>query len=374
MARFQFVRHLHRTAPLSKTWTEFYLRQSRSILKGIAIFYAGAAACGTVGYFGGKWYVDQWQPMCSSWSLYSKCLGRLGVYLQETGDDANAEMSIIYCLKAIGQDEGIEQPEDESNPRLFKLLTADQLNDHKSDEFKSRYLDLVMRLALIKGENGDFENSWKLCQYSINLPMDKGSRHLKSQMLRLASKLDLQKGEVQPAEFYLLDAVRFNEYYEDGVRFVQHGSLTLSKDSNVPNELFHSLLDLGVVYTKEKQYTKALEIFLNLLQVTEHDKPEGFVEANRSLLKNYVGEILYSQGLTNQAIEWCRDSFKEARINSKFDPFSATITKQSLQNLVKLYEKIGDDDLKNQAQQELDKCVIPVKVNRDWALLEKMLS
>lgn len=359
---------------VSNPWAIFALNQSKAVLKGVGIFYAGALVMGTGAYFGAQWYVDQWQPMHGKWSLYTKCLGRLGVYLQESGDETNAEMSLIYCLKSIAQAEGMSLDNTEDSPRKFQLLNLEQLQN-KSTDFKSKYLDMVMRLALVKAELGDVENGWKLSQYALNVPMDQGSHVLRSQTMRLAAKLESIKGNYANAEAYLLDTVRFNEYNEDNVHFVQHGSLTLSKDSTITTELFSSLLDLGVIYTKMSQQTKSLEIFLNLLQLTQDKQPyKEFPQANRALLKNYIGEVLYSQGLTDKSIEWCCDAFREARIDSKFDPLSASVTKQSLQNLVKLYEKTNEKDLAQQAREQLGKCEIPVKVNRQWALLEKMLS
>lgn len=311
--------------------------------------------------------------MGDDWSIYNKCLGRLGVYLQETGDDANAETSLIFCLKGIVLDSGSTFVDD-GNAKKFQLLTPEQLQLHSS-EFRDRYVDLVMRLSLVKGEIGDVENAWKLSQYSLNLPMDQGSRVLKSRIMRLAAKLEANKGHDDRAESYLLDSIKFNEYHEDSIKFISHGSLTLSKDSNITSELFHSLLDLGVLYTKQKQYTKSLEIFLNLLQLTEAPAPPSWIQnADRPLLKNYIGEILYTQCMTQDAIKWCREAFKGARVDSRFDQRSASVTSQALRNLIKLYKQVGDEELQQQAQKALDDCVIPVKVNRQWALLEKMLS
>jgi tetratricopeptide (TPR) repeat protein len=366
----QFKRSFHKIE-VSNPLGIFLLNQSRAVLKGIGIFYAGALIAGVGVYFGSKQYIDKYQTMGQDWSIYTKCLGRLGVYFQMIkDDDANAEMSLIYCLKNIAETEGIHV-EDE-DPRKFQLLNLEQLSS-KSKNFKEKYLDLVMRLAISKGELGDLTNCWKLTQYALNLPMDVGSVDLKSQILRLSAKLESQKEHYANAESYLLDAIKFNEYHEDDINFVEHGSLTLSKESKITKELFKSLLDLGVLYTKMNQQSKSLEIFLNLLQLTETPY-EGFEHVNRALLKNYIGEILYSKGLTDKAIEWCRDAFKEARIEAKFDPLSAVITKQSLRDLVTLYRKKDELELAKQAQDQLDQCEIPVKVNREWALLEKMLS
>lgn len=347
----------------------FFLRQSRSVLKAILWFYGSAAVIGITGYFGSKWYIDKYQLMAKEWPIEAKVAGRAGVYFQEISEnDHNAELALIYALKSIGEEEGLKI-ESEDNKK-FQLLNLEQL-EKKSKKWKAMYIDLVTRLALCKAELGDLDNAWKLCHYSINLPMDLGSRELKSKALRLAARLDRQKGELKRSESYLLDAVRFNELLETGIVFQDSGSYLLDKESKCTPELFESLLELGVTYTQLEEYTKSLEIFLNLLQVSESNEAD-IRHSNQALLKNYVGEILYKKGLTKKAIEWCRAAFKESHTFAVSDVKSAYITKQALRNLVSLYKKTGDDDLAQEAQTTLDNIVVPLSNISSTFLLEKL--
>jgi hypothetical protein len=340
------------------------LRYSKTLLTALLLFYGSALAIGGGLYAASSYYLKDKQPIAGDFSLLSKIQTRLAVYYQDLQEDEEiAEDALIKALQTISREEGIADADDgngdnEKDPRKFTLLNLDQLNSH-SKEWQGTYIDLVIRLALVKADLGDADNAKKLNRYSINLPMDLGSKDLRSESLRLAARISSLEGDFSTAEKYLLDCIKFNEFYQSDILFLEQGSLLLDPSSDVNNETFNALLDIGVVYTRLEQYSKALEIFLNLLQISKEakSKEDARLHLKKSdipLLKNYVGEILYKKGLLNKSIEWCNDSFKEAFKFSRSDVKSAFVTKQSLKNLIGLYGKTNDEELKKQAIEQYE--------------------
>ncbi|KAH3678964.1 hypothetical protein WICMUC_001332 [Wickerhamomyces mucosus] len=329
-----FQRGLKNSIKVSNPLAVWSLNLSKNILKGIFWFYGSAIVIGLTGYSVASYYIDEKFP--KNWSVLSKIYGKLAIINQDfMENDKISEEFLIKCLKTFKDTPNL--PDDK-----FQLLNLKEL-ESKDTQWKSSYINMILRLAIIKFEKNDLVNSKKLLLYVINLPIDLGSIDLKSKGMRIMAKISKHENDLKSTESYLLDDLRYIEYYKSNLKFKSLGSNLISIDSEYYEEIYQILLELGKLYaTTEK--TKSLEIFINLLE--NFDQNSNFPNNDKSIkpmLKVYIGELLYSKGLIHKSIEWNLNSFNESFGNSK-DLNSFYVTVQSLKNLIQLYKEDNQPD------------------------------
>ncbi|CCH41640.1 hypothetical protein BN7_1181 [Wickerhamomyces ciferrii] len=362
---------------------------SRAVSKGFLLFLVSLGVFCGAGYGGFTYYISKYQDISKEWSYLAKYHTRLGVYHQDIQDDyrdANQEVEdFTNALKIVAESEGeiIDSNNANENYGKFKLLPLNKVKE-KSKDWQKSYIDVVIRLAIAKAELGDLDNAYKLVMYSTAIPIDIGSLDMRSRSLRLLSKIStLQKDPIEKSENYLIDAVRFNEIHHDDIRFKENGSLILDPNSRLNRETFESLLNLGVLYSKTDNSSKALEIFLNLLQLTEISIQRSQSEDSKSieeplmtdspLLKNYIAEILYKKGLVQNSLQWAQDSYSESSAFARSNIPATIISKQSLQNTILIYERLGNLEKAKELTKILDEIVIPIRNETFWKTLKDIL-
>lgn len=346
---------------------------SKAVLRGILLFYGSAFVIGGASYAGLSYYVSKYQPISTEWPFLATVNARVGVYYQDIKEDyrdPNREIERFNeALRILGEESGeaIDKNDESESHGKFKLLPLNKL-ENKSKDWQKTYVDIVIRLAMAKAEIGDLENANKLVLYSTRVPIDIGSLDLRSKSLRLVSKILTLKGEdPEKAENYLLDAVRFNEIHHDDIHFKANGSVLLDASSKLNRETFQSLLDLGVLYSRQEKYSKSLEIFLNLLQITESENFKEIEEhADAPLLKSYIGEILYRKGMIENSLKWSQDAYTEASFHAKANIAAAVVSQHSLQNCISLYKKLGNEEKAQELEKVLSEIVIPARNETSW--------
>lgn len=355
-------------------------RISRAVLKGILLFYGSAFVIGGLGYAGFSYYVSQYQHISSEWPLMASLNAKGGVYLQDVKEDFRDPNNEIEryneALKILGEEEGevVDKNKQTESKGKFKLLPLGKL-EKKSKDWQKSYVDIIIRLAIAKAEIGDLDNAFKLVMYSTAVPIDIGTLDIRSKSLRLMSKILILRGEeYEKAENYLLDAVRYNEIHHDDIHFKENGSILLDPSSILNRETFQSLLDLGVLYSKRGNYSKSLEIFLNLLQIVESENFKEVSEhADSPLLKSYVGEILYRKGIIDNALKWSQDAYTEASFFAKGNIASAVVSQHALQNCIALYKKLGNEEKAKELDVVLSEIVIPARNETNWKSVKELL-
>lgn len=367
--------------PISNPFAIRLHSMSRGVVRGIILFYTSALVIGGGGYAGFAYYVSQYQPIAREWPLEATFTARIGTWYQDiTDDEIDPQLTVdrfTDSLRLIGESEGevIDKTNEKESHGKFKLLPLGKLKE-KSKEWQASYVDVVIRLALAKAEIGDLENARKLVMYSTGVAIDIGSVNLRSKSLRLVSKIIMLRNESpEQAENYLLDAVRYNEIHHDNIHFKENGSILLDPiASHVNRETFESLKDLGIFYSKIEEYSKSLEVFLNLLQIVDS---ENFKEISKysdsPLLKNYISEILYKKGMISQSLKWCQDAYTEASFHAKTNRASAVVSQQALANSISLYKKLGNEEKAKELQVILDDIIIPQKDQSTWSQFKDLL-
>ncbi|KAH3681144.1 hypothetical protein WICPIJ_007896 [Wickerhamomyces pijperi] len=314
---------------------------SKNILKGVLAFYLGALTLGLTGY-GIASYLIIDETYSPEWPLSSKIYSKLALINQDFfQNDKIATQLLVKCLKSLNPVEGLEQG------GQFKLLTLKEF-ETKDKEWQNTYINMVLRLAIVKFESGqDLTNAKKLLLYVVNLPINAGDLNLKSKGLRYIARISENEGDLKVAESYLLDTLRYNELYKDGIRFAGNGSNLLDLRSSYDQEVYEVLLELGKLYSLEHK-TKSIEIFLNLLENFENNESfRAIAETHSSikpLLRVSIGEILYTKGLIHKAVDWNLHSFNDLVDIQRHSKESFMVLKQALTNLTNLYKELGDED------------------------------
>lgn len=246
-------------------------------------------------------------------------------YYEYKNDLNNQNLQLSKILKEISKEEGNDHSE--LNDSQFKLLNLKQLN--KNPEFRSEYINLVIKLILIKYKLNDFKTCLKLNNYIINLPYDYGLIENRIKSLRIQSKLDFSN-----SENYLIDSIKLNKLNNNNIQFNSLDSYTLTDDSSLNNELINSMIALSYNYILQEKYLNSFELLLNLRKLFEINNYE-ISDLNNSLINNYLGYLFKSQQKYSKSIEFFNNSISNNEI----------INKNSLKNLIELYKLTNDNRL-----------------------------
>lgn len=341
------------------------LNLSKNVLKGILAFYLSALTIGLTGYGIASYYIDE--KYSANWPWSSTIYSKLAIMNQDFLENNEiGQEFLIKCLKSLN-------PEDDDLPEgKFKLLTLQEF-ETKDKEWQATYINMVLRLAIVKFEEGkDLTNAKKLLLYAVNLPINSGELNLKSKGIRYIARLSKTEGDLKTAESYLLDDLRYNELYKDGIKFVSSGSNLLDLGSSYDPEVYEVLLELGKLYSVNEK-TKSVEIFLNLLDNFENN--ESFLPIAESdgsiepMLRVYVGELLYSKGLVHKSIEWNLHSFNDL-VEHHHEKKSFMVLQQALTNLIALHTELDEKEIAAKFQKIKDQLKEPIDGGN---LLKKLL-
>lgn len=357
------------------------VKLSRMVLKGIFLFYGGLVGVGIVaggvvnyylnrsenlGFFGLKMTFSD--VLLLKAGLYNELISKRYILANEF---------YMVFLRSTNDDFGVEF--DKTLESLKQFPTTEQLKS-KGQKWVNRYVDILLRCAIVKGQLGQLQAAKELVEKAVELSSDsRPDKVLLSNGYRLLAKVGGSKEE---------------EYLKASVALLGSANLNQQLEA-VSRDLYNAVVDLGIYYSRTGQSQLGFELFLNNLMFLEsYQEPsrilpdfprlldelfgsstsEKFIpdSGDVPLMKLYLSELLWVQGRKDNAINWCKSALIESFNFSRQNQNCAVVAKMALDDLILMYTRLNKngaytDKIRN-CQDLAEDIYIPQKALTGWGI------
>ncbi|KAK9456571.1 hypothetical protein V1511DRAFT_494700 [Dipodascopsis uninucleata] len=332
---------------------------SETFMKRYKIVYAlllNAVFLGTGLYIGPQaismFYGSKIDRAPTEWSLWWKRLYYIILYSEAHGSQVmNLLDGYKYLLVSILNSE-------DCNVTMDNVLTVTDYDfTNKSSEWMSALAGIYAKCADNLALLGNVKEAEMLYERSIQLN-SRIDTHYGWACAGIAGIYE-QNGDFSKAENFRLRSITafsnigiLSDYHNLSVdEQVKLGKnlVIIPTDSSPTNDILNSVIDLGLLYLKDKKYEDALKAFVSASRIiSEKQEPhiERYPELKLDLseecrVKYYISETLWALKHQQEALDWCTMAYTSAMEFMLQDNTCAQCAKTTLSTISKMYKLMG---------------------------------
>lgn len=308
-----------------------FLRLSKSLGKGLLVFYVFASATVLFYYFRETNKSDGAQMIPADWTFKVKSLVREGVNHELDDHFDQALNSYQFAINAMTKDD---------NGNLVLL-------DNKSPEWLTGYADVLARIGRIQELFEKSDEAKAAFEASFSNPW--GTPELKSVSAVQLAKYAFAQGDLKEAEEYFVNSIRV---VADSTMTAHFKAGDFKKGVLIPDQgevniqLYNASIELGKFYASTGRFTESMEVFLATLRsIKQKREPEGrdpkrIPDRNcfEARVMSYISEVLWATGKKQDAVTWVESSYYESYPLSSSTVECGLCAQMAMENAAKMYK------------------------------------